>query len=226
MIDQSMDRMADGIAQAERHEMERLARRRRLVVIRWWPCWTVLPALLTALFVFVPWYAWDLAPDYRLADRARQGSCLVLAHGTALEVAGSDLVIPRLWVRLVADAAAADHNDNININNDNDNISIDSAMSIVIAHGVGVDAWAKPFFIERDSYMDAEDALAFVAASPVGACRVCFYDPAVPPGARVAMDSAMPSLLGRLYLAAWSAAVAAVLATAVCFGLVSWWAAL
>nr|UMO79303.1 hypothetical protein [Pandoravirus aubagnensis] len=221
-----MDVALGGAMMTDTTSRERLVRRRRLLVVRWWPCWTVVPALLTALLVFVPWYTWDLAPDYDLAGRARRASCLVLAHATPLTAAGSDLVIPRLYVRLspVADNhAIGDHNHydpkrHVNASDD---------KSTQTEHlDDDVETWAMPFLTERDSYMDNESALAFLAASPVGARRACFYDPVAPTGAHVAMDNNVPSLFRRLCLVAWSAAVAAVSAMAVCFGLISRWAAL
>lgn len=222
-----MDAALGGATMPDITSRERLVRRRRLLVARWWPCWTVVPALLAALLVFVPWYTWDLAPDYDLAGRARRASCLVLAHATPLTVVGSDLVIPRLYVRLspvVKDHSVGEHSQRGSERRD----SADGNESTQTGRldGTEIDVWAMPFLTEHDSYMANESVLAFLAASPVGARRTCFYDPAAPAGAHVAMDNGMPSLFRRLCLAAWSAAVAAVSAMAVCFGLVSRWTAL
>lgn len=220
-----MDEVPKSTTTANTIDSERLGRRLRFAVVRWWPCWTVVPALLAALLVFVPWYAWDLAPDYDLVARACQASCLVLEHGAPLAAPAGGPVIPRLFVRLRV-------NDHGTVCDDCDDRERRRANAVDIQTGcrrdvtINVDAWATPFFTDRDSYMGVEDALAFLAASPVGTRHTCFYDPASLLSARVAMDDNVPSLFRRLCLAAWSAAVAAVSTMAVCFGLVSRWTAL
>ncbi|WBR14238.1 hypothetical protein pkur_cds_63 [Pandoravirus kuranda] len=220
-----MDEVLGGATVANMVDRERIMRRRRLAVVRWWPCWTVAPALLAALLVFVPWYAWDLAPDYDLVARACPASCLVLAHGAPVAVPDSDLVIPRLCVRLGAD----EHGtvcDNCH-GHERHRAGAEDTQTDCRNDIIGdLDAWAMPFFTERDSYMDAEGALAFLEASPVGTRHTCFYDPASLVRVRVAMHDGLPSLFRRLCLAVWLAAVAAVSGMAVCFGLVSRWAAL
>nr|UMO79094.1 hypothetical protein [Pandoravirus belohorizontensis] len=178
------------------------SRRRR--AIECWPCWTVAPALVVALVVFVPWYAWRLAPGYALLNRARPASCFVQAHnvsvallrrGAGEDPAGAGLVAPRLWVRFCPGGADP------------------------------TEAWARPYLIDADSYMDTDGAAAFFARFPLGISAPCYYDPEAP-AERVAMRDDSPSLGRILFLTVWCAACAAVCSVAVSFAVVSRWAGL
>ncbi|BCU03318.1 hypothetical protein [Pandoravirus japonicus] len=178
------------------------SRRRR--AIECWPCWTVVPALVVALVVFVPWYAWRLAPGYALLDRARPASCLVLARNASVALlhrgvggdpTSAELVVPRLWVRLCPGG-------------------IDET-----------EAWARPYLVDADSRMDADGAAAFFARFPTGTSAPCYYDPEAP-AERVAMRDDSPSLGRGLFLTVWCAVCAAVCSVAVSFAVVSRWAGL
>ncbi|AGO82057.1 hypothetical protein pdul_cds_137 [Pandoravirus dulcis] len=177
-------------------------RRRR--AIECWPCWTAAPALVVALVVFVPWYAWRLAPGYALLDRARPASCLVQAHNASVVLShhgaggdpnGAGLVVPRLWVRFRPGSVGP------------------------------VETWARPYLLDADSRMDADGAAAFFARFPLGIGAPCYYDPEAP-AERVAMRDDSPSLGRGLFLTVWCAACAAVCSVAVSFAVVSRWAGL
>ncbi|AVK74519.1 hypothetical protein pqer_cds_97 [Pandoravirus quercus] len=177
---------------------------RRHRAIECWPCWTVAPALVVAVVVFVPWYAWHLAPGYAMLDRVEPASCLVLAHnastmlgrGAARGYAGVVLNVPRLWVRFrVGDAVDP------------------------------IETWARPYLTDADSRTDADGAAAFFARFPTGTSAPCYYDPEAPVD-HVAMHDNLPSLGRGLFLTAWCAACAAVCSVAVSFSVVSRWAGL
>ncbi|AGO83540.1 hypothetical protein psal_cds_104 [Pandoravirus salinus] len=169
--------------------------------MRWWPCWTVAPALVVAMVVFAPWYAWRLAPGYAILDRVERASCLVLAHNASVTL---------------CDSASAEH----------DGAAVAAPRLRVrfqMAGGAGtIETWAQAYLADTDSCMDADGAAAFFVRFPIGASAPCYYDPDAPAD-RVAMHDDLPSLGRDLFLAAWCAICAAVCSVAVSFSVVACW---